>query len=123
VGVLGVTYKPDTDVVEEAVGVHLARELAERGIAVVAYDPAGNSNAQEALGNRVQLAESARECIAVADVIVMVTPWQEFLSLPVEVWARHNPPRVVIDCWRVLKRLSGVEGIQYVPLGFFKKEE
>jgi UDPglucose 6-dehydrogenase len=123
VGILGLTYKPDTDVVEEAVGIHLARELAERGVPVVAYDPAGNSNAREALGRRVQFADSAKECIAGADVVVVATPWEEFLSLPVEVWVQHSPPRVVIDCWRALKRLSGVGGIRYVPLGIFKGGE
>jgi len=123
VGILGLTYKPDTDVVEEAVGVHLARELAERGVPVVAYDPAGNSNAREALGRRVQFADSAKECIAGADVVVVATPWEAFLSLPVEVWVQHSPPRVVIDCWRALKRLSGVGGIRYVPLGIFKGGE
>jgi UDPglucose 6-dehydrogenase len=120
VGILGLTYKPNTDVVEEAVGVHLARELADRGVPVVAYDPAGNVNAQEVLGKRVRFVDSAQECIAAADVVVVATPWEAFLSLPVQAWARHNPLRVVIDCWRALKRLSGVGGIQYVPLGIFK---
>jgi UDPglucose 6-dehydrogenase len=123
VGILGLTYKPNTDVVEEAVGVHLARELAERGIPVVAYDPAGNGNARETVGNLVQIVDSAQECIASADAVVVATPWEEFLSLPVEVWVRHSPPRVVIDCWRALKRLSGVGGIRYVPLGIFKGGE
>jgi UDPglucose 6-dehydrogenase len=123
VGILGLTYKPNTDVVEEAVGVHLARELADRGVPVVAYDPAGNVNAQEVLGKRVRFVDSAQECIAAADVVVVATPWEAFLSLPVQAWARHSPPRVVIDCWRALKRLSGVGGIQYVPLGIFKDEE
>ena len=42
-GILGLTYKPNTDIVEQAVGLLLAEELCVRGISVVAYDPSGKS--------------------------------------------------------------------------------
>ena len=41
VGILGLAYKPGTDVVEESVGLLLARELREQRVRVIAYDPAG----------------------------------------------------------------------------------
>lgn len=123
VGILGLTYKPNTDVVEEAVGIHLARELADRGLRVVAYDPAGNGNAQWALGDRAQFVSSAEQCIAAADVVVLATPWREFLSLPPQAWARHSPPRVVLDCWRALGHLADATGVKYLPLGTFNAAE
>ena len=43
-GILGLTYKPNTDVVEEAVGTLLAQELGERGVRVIVYDPIGSKN-------------------------------------------------------------------------------
>jgi len=123
VGILGLTYKPNTDVVEEAAGLLLARELAERGVRVVAYDPAGNGNAGKALGRRAELAESAEACVRASDVVVVTTLWPEFLELPPDVWARHSPPRVLIDCWRALGRLAERDGIRYVPLGIFNGME
>lgn len=123
VGILGLTYKPNTDVVEEAVGIHLARELADRGFRVVAYDPAGNGNAQWALGDRAQFVGSAEQCITAADVVVLATPWQEFLSLPPQAWARYSPPRVVLDCWRALGHLADATGVKYLPLGTFNAAE
>lgn len=116
-GILGLTYKPNTDVVEEAVGFLLARELATRGIAVVAYDPAGNRSSASALDQQVRLAATAQECIDEADVVVLATPWREFCTIPREQWARHSPPRIVIDCWRALTHLDNHDGVRYLCLG------
>jgi UDPglucose 6-dehydrogenase len=115
--ILGLTYKPNTDVVEEAAGLLLARELSTRGLPVVVYDPAGNKNAASVLDARVHFASTARECIEQADVVVLATPWSELCAIPREHWARHNPPRVVIDCWRALEHLDNYDGVRYVCLG------
>jgi UDPglucose 6-dehydrogenase len=117
VGVLGLTYKPGTDVVEEAVGLLLARDLAQRGVAVIAYDPLGEENSLRVLGDKVQLAPRAEECIAGADLVVVTTPWREFASIPGEQWARAGAPRTVVDCWRLLKHLERQPGVRYLVLG------
>jgi len=117
VGILGLTYKPGTDVVEEAVGFLLALELAARSVAVVAFDPAGHRNSADALDGKVRFASRARECIEQSDVVVVATPWPEFCSLPSDQWARPRQPRTVIDCWRVLSHLEQCEGVRYLCLG------
>jgi UDPglucose 6-dehydrogenase len=117
VGILGLAYKPGTDVVEESVGLLLARELRERRVQVIAYDPAGMENARRMLGDGVIFVNSPQACIDLSDIVVVATPWKEFHSLPGETWERQSPPRVVIDCWRVLRGLEGCDGVIYVPLG------
>ncbi len=118
IGILGLTYKPDTDVVEEAFGLLLAQELSASNIPVVVYDP--SADAVRALGQNktVRCAASAQECIAQSEVVVLATPWQEFREVPVAQWARPQRPRAVIDCWRVLNHLDGVDGVRYVRLGY-----
>jgi len=117
VGILGLAYKPGTDVVEESVGLLLARELREQRVRVIAYDPAGVENARRMLGDGVIFVNSPQACIDLSDIVVVATPWKEFRSLPKETWERHSPHRVVIDCWRVLRGLEGCDGVIYVPLG------
>jgi len=95
VAVLGLSYKPETPVVEEAQGVQLARALASAGHSVVVYDPQAIANARLVLGGSVRYAASMRECTEGAAVVVIVTPWEEFRSLP----SCRVP---VIDCWRIL---------------------
>jgi UDPglucose 6-dehydrogenase len=117
VGILGLTYKPDTDVVEQAVGHLLAQELSARGNPVVVYDPAGPRSLCALPGNKVRFAANSRECIALSGIVVVATPWAEFLSIPAADWARHESPRTVVDCWRAFPQLSAVEGVRYISLG------
>ena len=120
IGILGLTYKPDTDVVEESFGLLLALELTSANLPVMVYDP--SADAARALSNckNIRVASSAQECIAESRVVVLATPWQEFRDLRAALWARpgYSAPRVVIDCWRALSHLDGIEGLRYVKLGF-----
>ena len=116
-GILGLAYKPDTDVVEESQGLLLAQLLNERGVANIVYDPAAIENAAKTLGDRSKYARSAEQCVRGSDVVVITTPWDEFKCIPAETLARGSTSRVVIDCWRILDR-GKYEGIlDYIPLG------
>jgi UDPglucose 6-dehydrogenase len=117
VGILGLTYKPDTDVVEEATGFLLAQELARRGVAVVAYDPAGGPSSARVLLEKVCMAQTAQQCIDQGDVVVVATPWQEFAKIPASQWGRQSQQRTLVDCWRALKHLENVDGLKYLGLG------
>jgi UDPglucose 6-dehydrogenase len=117
IGILGLTYKPNTDVVEESVGLLLSRELVSRKTDVVAFDPAGGRNAAKALGSAVRMAGSAAECVAASDAVVLATPWPEFIAIPTEGWARAGRPRTVVDCWRALPQLANASGVVYIGLG------
>jgi len=116
-GILGVTYKPYTDVVEHAAGWLLALELASRGVSVVAFDPAVVNPSNGFLQKRVAFARTAMECITKTDVVVVATPWPEFANIKSAEWAGYPLARTVVDCWRELDFLDGVEGVNYVRLG------
>ena len=117
VGILGLTYKAGTDVVEESAGFLLAQELAGRGINVLAFDPGFTKNAKAAVHPNVTLATTAEDCIRESDLVVLATPWPEFNQIPRDRWVRNSPPRTVVDCWRAVKFLHDEPGIQYLGLG------
>lgn len=116
IGVLGLTYKADTDVIEEAFGLLLANELASMNLPVIVYDPCADTTTALGPSKAVRRAHSAQECIRQSNVVVLATPWQEFCEIPAERWA-HSGPRVVIDCWSVLRYLDGLKGVRYIRLG------
>jgi UDPglucose 6-dehydrogenase len=120
VGILGLTYKPGTDVVEEAAGFLLARELAKRGLSVSAYDPGFAASPSAKLPTGVSLSPMAKECIQRSDLVVLATPWPEFATLGLEEWARPAPLRIVIDCWRALPHLRDSPEVDYLALGLGK---
>jgi UDPglucose 6-dehydrogenase len=117
VAVLGLAYKPGTDVSEASQGLLLARALAERNVPVIAWDPAALPSARAALDGAVRYADSLAECIAAADVLVLSTPWPEIARLGAAELARPGNPRTVIDCWRLLDRPEIRATVDYVALG------
>jgi UDPglucose 6-dehydrogenase len=116
-GILGLAFKPNTDVVVDSPGLLLALTLAKRGVPVVAYDPAAIANAKRMTGEGVRYASSEAECIGEADVVAITTAWDEFAGLATALTAREPPLTAVVDCWRVLtpERLNGL--VDYVALG------
>src|SRR6185436_19700995 len=88
IGVLGLSYKPDTGVIDESQGVALVRRLAEAGYKVAAYDPLAMPNAKAALGVCFAAAESAEACVRGADRVVVTTAWPQFRDIPVAAFTR-----------------------------------
>ena len=117
VGILGVAYKPDTDVVEESQGLLLAQSLLAEGISVSVYDPAGMENAQKVLGGSAVFAGSVEDCLRGADVVVIATPWEEFKSISPESLSRQSTRRVLVDCWRLLDPEAFETVVDFVALG------
>ena len=100
VAILGLSYKPDTSVVDESQGLLIAKILADRGLDVTAYDPLAVKAAEGVLGAAVRYAQSADECVTGADVVAITTPWEQFRRLPLEKM-NSSGPRIVFDCWGV----------------------
>lgn len=117
VAVLGLSYKPNTDVVEEAPGLLLVQVLADRGVDVVAYDPAAGPNAERVLEGRGRVATSVESALEGADAVVIATAWDEFKQLDPALLAREGERRTVIDCWRLLARERVETVADYVELG------
>lgn len=102
VGILGLSYKPDTEVIEESQGLMLASILADDGYRVVVYDPAAMDNARRVLQERVEYAESLEACAAQVATLVIATPWKQFQSLRPQHLRQSNPRPAVFDWWRIL---------------------
>jgi UDPglucose 6-dehydrogenase len=117
VGILGLAYKPDTNVIEKSQAVEVAQDLLAAGTRVVCYDPCANDSARLALRGPVEFAESARDCTKKADVVLVMTPYREFKDVGPADLARGGRGVTVIDCWRMLpaKELRAV--CHYVGLG------
>ena len=80
VAVLGVTFKPNTDDMREAPSLVLVPLLQERGANVRAYDPHGREAAEPLLPG-VHWAGSAMDAAEGADVVVILTEWNDFRAL------------------------------------------
>ena len=116
IGILGLSYKPDTDVVEESQGILFAKKLVKNNYEVVVFDPVAINNAHSILKDSVKYAQSVPDCIDQSDILVIITPWKEFYNVGTYLLSRKKP-LVVIDCWRMLKIKNN--RIIHIPLGIY----
>ena len=110
VGVLGLSYKPDTPVVDESQGVMLANRLAADGFSVTVFDPSALHGGTLALAPSLRLADSLAECLDASDMVVVMVPWPAFHEIPALLRAMPPRPFIVLDCWRLLEP-AGLDGL------------
>ena len=80
IGVLGLSFKPNTDDIREAPALEVIRLLENEGAFIQAYDPQAMSAASKVL-NRVKLCENPYAVAEGADALVLATEWNEFKQL------------------------------------------
>lgn len=80
VGVLGLSFKPDTDDMRDAPSVIIIQELQKLGLHIQAYDPVAMDNAKKLLKN-VQFVQDAYSTAKDADALIIATEWNEFRQL------------------------------------------
>jgi UDPglucose 6-dehydrogenase len=77
VGMWGLTFKADTDDLRDSPAIVVARRLLDEGATVRAFDPAATDRATEAVPG-LTLALDAYDAAVGADVVVLMTEWDEF---------------------------------------------
>lgn len=116
VAILGLAYKPLSNVVEESQGLAIARGLAKRGAHVIGYDPLAKGAAVTELDGQIRFADTLSEALQ-AEVVVIATPDPEFQALAAADFDRAGTS-VVVDCWRILEQdLASRQSVRYFALG------
>jgi UDPglucose 6-dehydrogenase len=80
IGVLGLTFKPNTDDMRDAPSLDIVPALQAGGAKIVAFDPEGMAEAGKLLPS-ITFAKTAYEAATGADVLVVITEWHEFRGL------------------------------------------
>ncbi|MGR3274103.1 UDP-glucose/GDP-mannose dehydrogenase family protein [Acaryochloris marina] len=118
VGLLGLTFKPDTDDMRDAPALTLIDELNRLGAKVKAYDPllsqSGSSHGLSNVSVETDVERLADHC----DALVLVTDWEVFETLDYKRMAELMTHPVLIDGRNFLNRKMLEEaGFQYVGIG------
>jgi len=113
VGVLGLTYKPKTNVTEASQPLMLVNALSEKGFQVYAYDPAFANDSANVVGPKVTLMKSAEDCIASSDICIIATPWDIFSKIDKSKFSN----KIILDCWRIFGQDGLQNALRYVVVG------
>ena len=118
IGLLGLTFKPDTDDMRDAPALNLIEQLNRLGAKVKAYDPiVSQTGISHGLSNVI--IETNPEMLADGcDALVLVTDWQEFLKLDYNKMAKLMNNPVMIDGRNFLERETlESAGFRFVGIG------
>lgn len=83
VGVLGLSFKPETDDMRESPAVDIIRAMNERGAKVRAYDPVAIEEAKHCLPE-IEYAADEYDALKGADALIIATEWNQFRALDME---------------------------------------
>jgi UDPglucose 6-dehydrogenase len=116
VSILGLTYKPNTPVIEESPAIRIIEGLLKKkDVQIIVYDPLAMDNARAYFGDNILYASSVRDCLSLGSICVITTQSKEFKSIDESYIG--NTPTTVIDCWRMLDPSRFSNKVKYIALG------
>jgi UDPglucose 6-dehydrogenase len=117
IGLLGLSFKPNTDDMRYAASIVLAEGLLARGARVRAFDPVAMDNARKIMPS-VEFVDDRYEAAAGANVLVLVTEWNEFRQLDFGRLKEIMAEPIVVDLRNIYQPEELNElGFRYVGVG------
>ena len=118
IGVLGLTFKADTDDTRDSPSFTLVAGLEDLGARVRVFDPAGMRQARLSLSATVDYCDNAYEAAGGVDALVIATEWQQFRTLDLARLKRIMTQPLIVD----LRNIYDAEemkraGFRYVAVG------
>lgn len=117
IGVLGLSFKPETDDMRESPAIDIIKEMQARGAVVRAFDPVAMDEARHCLPD-IEYATDEYDAIEGADALVFITEWNQFRALDMEkVKSLLKSPKIV-DLRNIYEPKDMSEmGFEYVGVG------
>lgn len=109
ISVLGLSYKPNTPIIEDSQAISITQMLISEGYKVTVYDYQAMENTKGVLGDTVNYAKNPQECLKNADLAIIAVPCKGFKEID---FKKVRKNLVILDCWRLL------EGIKEVKINF-----
>jgi UDPglucose 6-dehydrogenase len=117
IGMLGLSFKPETDDMRESPAIEIVRELIARGASICAFDPVAMEESKHYIKG-IEYAPDEYDALRDADALVIVTEWNQFRSLDLEkVKALLKSPKIA-DLRNIYEPEDMRElGFEYVGVG------
>jgi UDPglucose 6-dehydrogenase len=117
IGMLGLSFKPNTNDLREAPALSIAQELMNQGATVRAFDPAALDEASRTLPGIVPC-QNAYETAKGADALVLMTEWNEFRNLDFSKLKSLMRRTILIDLRNVYESSRVTQfGFRHVSVG------
>ena len=112
IGILGISYKENTGSTKNSIALMVAEKFTKNVIG--AYDPISVFPKEY---SSIKIFSTAYECIIASDLVVIVTPWQEFSNLDLNTLPKDKQETIIIlDPYSILKVDNLENNIQIIKL-------
>lgn len=117
IGILGLTFKPNTDDMRDSPSLDIVPALLAAGARIQAYDPEGMEEAKKELAG-IEMVEGPYSVADNADALVILTEWDQFRALDFERLSRQMKQPVMVDLRNIYNPDDlRQNGFTYVSIG------
>tara|TARA_Y100001970_G_scaffold24745_1_gene29564 strand:+ start:1818 stop:3113 length:1296 start_codon:yes stop_codon:yes gene_type:complete len=117
IGILGITFKAETDDIRESPSLKIIPDLQENGMNISVYDPEGEKEASKILKD-VNWKKTAYEAAENVDCLVILTDWAEFKSLDLDKLKNSMKRPLIYDFRNIFDPDMMTElGFEYFSIG------
>lgn len=118
IAILGLAFKDGTDDCRESPAIEIINNLLEFNVDITAYDPKAIDTAKLLIGDRIKYADNMYEALKNADVLAVLTEWQEFKTLDLQKAAQLMTNKNIIDCRNLIDANTAKNnGFKYQGIG------
>ena len=117
IGVLGLSFKPDTDDMREAPSVEIIAALQKEGVKIAVYDPVAEEKAIELIKG-VELKKDAIDVFEDAAAVLVLTEWPQFRNIDFKKAKSMMKAPLIIDGRNLFSKEEMIGmGFKYISMG------
>jgi len=117
IGILGISFKPNTDDIRESPGIKLTKDLVRTKAKIKIYDPQGMENAKKELAKSIEFSSDEYEVAKNSNLLVIVTEWNQFKNLDLLKVKKLMKKPVILDLRNIYSKKIIKLGFQYHSIG------
>lgn len=118
IGVLGLAFKGGTDDCRESPAMDIIAELLKHNVKIRAYDPKAMETAKALVADKLEYASDAYDAANGADVLAVLTEWEDFKSLDLARLKQALRTPKIVDLRNLIDKSSAqAQGFEYAGIG------
>lgn len=118
IGVLGLAFKGGTDDCRESPAMDIIAELLKHNVKIRAYDPKAMETAKALVADKLEYASDAYDAANGADVLAVLTEWEDFKSLDLARLKQALRTPKIVDLRNLIDKSSAqAQGFEYTGVG------
>lgn len=118
IAILGLAFKNGTDDCRESPAIDIVNKLLSDNLNIKAYDPKAMDLAKVLLGDKIKYSDNMYDCIKDADLLVILTEWNEFKELDLEQASKLMRNKNILDFRNLLDKDKVLKsGFKYKGVG------